>query len=142
MSLRVGTKVCILLALAALAAAVYFYFVPVTLRTQTGGVFVCGSAASPPTEDFPRSVCQNLTDVYLYRSYLFVAVALVVGVLGAVMFGVDRTQVERRPRGYISEDGQFLSGSRHAAEPKPHSESNTEPEPAADVRSTDDGRSA
>lgn len=110
-SLRTGTKVCILLALAALAAAVYFYFVPMTVRTQTGGVFSCGSASSPPTEDFQRNVCENLTDISLFRAYLFLALALISAVVGTLLFGVDRSTVQRRPRGYISEDGQFRAAT-------------------------------
>lgn len=108
-SLRTGTKVCILLALAALAVAVYFYLVPMTVRTQTGGVFSCGSASSPPTDDFQRNVCANLTDISLFRTYLFIALALISAIVGTLFFGVDRATVQRRPRGYISEDGQFRS---------------------------------
>lgn len=111
-SLRTGSKVCLLLALVALAAAAYFYFSPSTLRTQTGGVFGCGSPGSPVDGDFARSVCQNITDIDLHRSYLMLAVALIVGVLGCALFGVDRRQVERRPRGYISEDGRFETAPR------------------------------
>lgn len=110
-TLRIGSKVCILVALVALAAAVYFYFVPSTLRTQTGGVFDCGSPGHPIDNGFAQNVCLNVTDVDRYRSYLLLAVGLIVGILGTVLFGVDRRQVERRPRGYISEDGQFQPGS-------------------------------
>lgn len=110
-SLRTGTKVCILLALTAVAVAVYFYVVPMTVRTQTGAVFSCGSASSPPSEDFQRNVCENLTDISLFRSYLFLALAVISAVVGTLLFGVDRSTVQRRPRGYISEDGQFRSTS-------------------------------
>ncbi|PWJ25282.1 hypothetical protein ATK17_1397 [Branchiibius hedensis] len=109
-SLRTGSKVCILLALAALAVAVYFYAVPMSVRTQTGAVFSCGSASSPPDQEFQRNVCANLTDIGLFRAYLFVALALISAVVGVLLFGIERRAVPRRSRGYISEDGQFRRG--------------------------------
>lgn len=134
-SLRTGTKVCILLALAALAVAVYFYLVPMTVRTQTGAVFSCGSASSPPNEDFQRNVCANITDISLFRTYLFVALAVISAVVGTVLFGVDRSTVQRRPRGYISEDGQF----RAAAADQSHAGQETPAgDPAPTAKTADD----
>lgn len=96
--LRTGSKICVLVALCLVAVAVYFYFEPMSTRTGSGGVFVCGSAAHPATSRFQKNICENLTDLSLYRAYLFAAMGLIVAAAGVWFFGVDRTLEERRPQ--------------------------------------------
>lgn len=96
--LRTGSKICVMVALCLIAVAVYFYFVPVSVMKDSGGVFQCGSAAEPPTSTFNKNVCAGITDVNLYRTFLFAAMAVVTAALGCWFFGVDRTVEERQPR--------------------------------------------
>ena len=96
---RTGTKICILIGLALIIAAVYFYFVPVTsVRTTSGSVFGCGSAAHPASSTFAHNTCWRATDVEKYRAFAAGALAIVTIIIGAVMFGVDRRTETGRPR--------------------------------------------
>ncbi|TWP37122.1 hypothetical protein [Leekyejoonella antrihumi] len=94
--LRTGSKICVMVATCLIAVAIYYYFVPVSVQTSSGGVFECGSAAHPPTSSFQKSVCEEVTHVDLYRTYLFAALGILTAALGCWFFGVDRT-VEERP---------------------------------------------
>ncbi|WP_446663480.1 hypothetical protein [Flexivirga sp. B27] len=97
MTPRTGTKICILIGLAFIVAAAYFYFVPVTgVRASTGSVFGCGTAANPADSTFAKGTCWRITDVEKYRAFACVAIGVITIVLGAVMFGVDR-RTESRP---------------------------------------------
>lgn len=97
LSPRTGTRICVLIALVFAVAAVYFYFVPVTgVRTTTGSVFGCGTAAKPSTGSFAEGVCWRATDVYKYRAFACGAVAVLILVVGGLFFGVDRRQETRQ----------------------------------------------
>lgn len=95
-SLRNGTKICLLVAIPFIVAAVYYYFAPAITHKSDGGVFNCGSAASPPTDQFPKNVCSNITDINLYRAYALAAAGILIGLLGFVLFGADRHVQTRR----------------------------------------------
>lgn len=75
--------------------AVYFYFVPINLPTSNG-VFGCGSASNPPTEKFPKGVCQQVPDVNRLRAGLSLTAGVLTAVLGVILFparkpeGADR----------------------------------------------------
>jgi hypothetical protein len=92
LNLRTGTKLYITAALLLLIAAAYFYFVPVHLTTKDGGAFGCGSAGNPPTEDFAKSICLDVTSVNLYKAYALAGAAVLMGILGYVFFGTDRVK--------------------------------------------------
>jgi hypothetical protein len=99
MTPRTGTKICILIGLALIVAAVYFYFVPVTsVRTTTGSVFGCGSAAHPASSTFAKNTCWRSSDVQKYRAFAAAAIAIVTIIIGAVMFGVERRTETGRTR--------------------------------------------
>ncbi|WP_265446781.1 hypothetical protein [Flexivirga meconopsidis] len=99
LSLRTGTKICVLIALGFVVAAVYFYFVPVTsVRTQSGSVFGCGSASSPMTGGFAEGACGKITDVYKYRAIACIVLALLTAIVGGLLFGADRRQETRAVR--------------------------------------------
>ncbi|NHN54961.1 hypothetical protein G9U51_04065 [Calidifontibacter sp. DB0510] len=107
LQLRTGTKICILIGLALLVLAVYFYLVPMSLRTTSGGVFECGSASSPPSEQFAKNVCQNLTDENKYKAFAAGLIGLLTLALGTWFFGVDKATQERRARpGWDDEDDE------------------------------------
>lgn len=100
--LRTGTKICVLIGIALIAAGAYYYFIPVKIEGSSG-IFGCGSAAHPPSGNFQTSTCQDITHINLFRTYLLVAVGLITVALGSWMFGVDRTTEVRRARIDIDE---------------------------------------
>lgn len=122
-SLRTGTRICLLLALPALLAALYYYFVPVTTSTANGGVFGCGSASNPPSEQFPKNVCQNITDINLYRAYTLGALTLLLPLLGFLLFGADKHEQRRQDlddSGADERDERDGRGVRPGAERRRH----------------------
>lgn len=137
--LRTGSKVCVLVAVCLVAAAVYFYVVPVSVRTTSGGVFECGSALHPPTSNFQQNVCSDITHVNLYRAILFAAMGVLVAALGSWFFGVDRTIEERVDR-FPDDDGpvreERRGGTRRAAERRDRGSRRSEDDRDDDV---DDG---
>ncbi|MDF8264095.1 hypothetical protein [Luteipulveratus flavus] len=90
LSPRTGTKVSLLIGLALLGVAAYWYFVPVTFLGSNGQFFDCGSASSPPTETFPKNICRDLPDVYRMRAIFSGLIALAVAAIGTALFGFDR----------------------------------------------------
>lgn len=97
---RTGTKICILIGLAFIILAAYFYFVPVTdVHANSGSIFGCGTAAQPPTSTFAQNTCGRSTDVEKYRAFASGGIGVLTIVLGTVMFGVDRRTETLRTRG-------------------------------------------
>lgn len=95
--LSTGTKICLIVAgLLALAAA-YFYLVPINLVASDGKLFGCGSAANPPSDPFPSSICGSGPTVYAYRAYFLLAGAAVVAGGGYAFFGTHRTRQRAVP---------------------------------------------
>lgn len=91
LALRTGTKICALIAVAFIAVAVYFYFIPETsVRSTSGAVFGCGTAAHPTSGPFAEGVCWRITDVNKYRAIAAAAVGVLTLSIGAALFGVDR----------------------------------------------------
>lgn len=97
LSLRTGTKICVLVGLAFIALAVYFFVVPVTsVRTTSGSVFGCGTALDPAHGSFANGVCGRVADANRYRAFLTLAIGLVTIIVGALMFGFDRREEQRQ----------------------------------------------
>ncbi len=134
--LRTGSKVCVLVAICLVAAAVYFYFVPVSVRTSSGGVFECGSAIHPPTSNFQQNVCSGITHVNLYRAILFAAMGVLVAALGCWFFGVDRTIEERIDR--FSEDEEAAEPAGPAREERRSRSRRAPKEPTRAARHVDE----
>lgn len=86
---RTGTKVTTLAALAFLACAVYFLLAPVYMDTASGW-FGCGNALTGTDDDFTSNVCGGAPSLNRARAVLMVAIALLVGGVGAWLFGFDR----------------------------------------------------
>lgn len=95
--LSTAAKVSFMVAALLLVLAVYFYFVPINLRTSSGGSFGCGSAASPPGDSFPRSICLDAPRINAFRAYALVAAALITAGLGRFFFAVSDSPAESSP---------------------------------------------
>lgn len=94
---RTGTKICWLLAIPLLAAAAYFFWSPITLQSpDTGAIFNCGSAASPPSEGFQRGTCGDLSTVNSMRAMFLGGTGLLLAILGTALFGMNRRQETRQ----------------------------------------------
>jgi len=109
LTLRTGTKICVLEGLAFIVLAIYFFVVPITsVRTTTGAVFGCGTAMSPSHGSFADGVCWRIADANRYRAFAALAIALVTILAGGALFGVDRREEHRRVnRGHGGgDDGQ------------------------------------
>ena len=96
LGLTAGSKICLLVAIPFLVAAAYFLWVPISIP-GTDGRFGCGSAFSPPSDDFPKNVCGSVNHVYQVRAGSLLAVSLLVAAAGVFFFGVTR-RVEQRKR--------------------------------------------
>lgn len=125
MTLRTGSKICVLVGLAFIVLSVYFLFVPITgVRTSSGGVFGCGTALSPAGGSFAHGVCGDVAAADRYRAYAALAVGLVTIVAGVLMFGVDRREEQRRlPRDHRDLESDDASSQRrdqdwHGDEPR------------------------
>ncbi len=87
--LPTGSKVSLLLALVLLVVAIYLLIVPIAMPTSQG-VFGCGSALQPPTDQFAAGICQDVPQVNQLRSATMAVLALIVGAGGLVLFGAGR----------------------------------------------------
>lgn len=104
MSPRTGTKVSILIGLVLLTLAAYWYWTPLSFPATNGQIFGCGSAASPPTDAFPKNVCRTLPEEFQKRA-LFTAIAgLLVALLGSALFGFERRTESRVSRRELHDD--------------------------------------
>ena len=85
---RTGTKVAAMEGLSLMGLAAYFYFAPVYLLKAEGGVFVCGSAASPNTE--ADTICGAPESLNQARALASLGIGLLVILLGFAFFGLER----------------------------------------------------
>lgn len=96
-----GARVAVLVAALLLIAAVYAFWVPLTVPNPAGAPFRCSTAAQPPTDAFAKAFCGTINTQYRYRALALLASALVVGVGGFFLFGERRTVTrparEQRP---------------------------------------------
>ena len=93
-SLSRGARACLLAAVLLLLAATYRFLAPIDIPTREGPMFRCGSAASPPTEEFPRSVCGRIATDRLMQAAFLAGGAVVLGAGGFVVFGATRRTEE------------------------------------------------
>lgn len=102
-ALRTGSKIALLCGLPLLGLAAYFYFTPLWVpRGDVGGVFGCGSAASPP-DGWGKGACQGVNDAAKLRAIIALALGLLIPALGVALFGLDKRQ-ERRPARHDDDD--------------------------------------
>lgn len=115
-SLRPGAKVTSLIAASLLAGAVYYLFAPVFMQTGSGW-FPCGTVVFGTDDDFTTSTCRGATNVYLAKALLSAALALIIGLGGAILFGVDPFTERRKMSSpevdiELSRDRDDVEGSR------------------------------
>lgn len=94
--LSLGSKVTMLIAGVLLVAAGYTYWVPLSVPNSSGGPFACQSAAHPPTDPLPKSICGEINTAYRYRAVALLVAAVVTGGGGLLLFGATRRR-ETRP---------------------------------------------
>ncbi|MET4078955.1 hypothetical protein [Janibacter sp. UYMM211] len=83
-----STKWSVILGLPFLMLAGYFYLTPVSLPQGGGGLFFCGSAASPNVE--AQATCDGPETSNRYKAAAALGAGLGVPVLGLVLFGTTR----------------------------------------------------
>lgn len=86
-----GAKFGIGLGILLLAASIVVLFWPLQLTSNEGSAFLCGSGYSPPTEDFPKSVCGALSQRSRLLSGLLALAAAVVVATSFWVYGTVRS---------------------------------------------------
>jgi len=95
----VGARVCLLIAALFLTAAVYALLVPVQVTAANGRSFDCGTGLNQPASEFARGICGNANTIQQSRATALGVAALLTGVGGFLIFGLDRVpQVSARRR--------------------------------------------
>jgi hypothetical protein len=92
-----GARICVLIALLMVVLAGYLFWSPLEKPTKQGIPFGCSTAASPPSDQFPKTVCGKLNERRRMQAGFLVLGAVVVGVGGVIAFGTARTVERRRP---------------------------------------------
>src|SRR5215207_1718699 len=72
-SLRLGTKICLIVALMLLVASAFLFWTPLSAPTSNGSLFDCKSAYAPPRDDFSKAACGNINEIYQFRAAMFLA---------------------------------------------------------------------
>lgn len=85
-TVRTETKIAVILGLCLVGLAAYFYFTPVYLLKAEGGIFGCGSPASPNTD--AKNICGAPEGVSQARAYTALGIGVMVIVLGFALFGL------------------------------------------------------
>jgi hypothetical protein len=98
-----GARICVLIALLMVMLAGYLFWSPLEKPTKEGIPFGCSTAASPPTDQFPKTVCGKLNERRRLQAGFVLLGAVVVGAGGVVAFGTART-VERARRPTVEDD--------------------------------------
>lgn len=87
-NLTTGAKIAIIAAIPLLAIALFKLIAPITeVRTQTGGVFGCGSALNPPNDKFVANICGDINGRARYEAIAFGIAGVGVAVAGIALFG-------------------------------------------------------
>lgn len=89
---RTGTKVALLASLPFLAAAAYFFLVPVVMQTPQGSIFNCGKALTGYSSPFQKGTCGDLLSINRTRGLVSLVLGLLLAGIGASLFGFDRRQ--------------------------------------------------
>jgi hypothetical protein len=92
-----GARICILLGLLLLVVSGYLFWSPLEKPTKEGIPFGCSSAANPPTEQFPKTVCGKINQRRQMQAGSFLIAAIIVGAGGVLTFGSSRTEEHPRP---------------------------------------------
>lgn len=101
---RTGSKISILLGLVLLVAAVYTAVVPLSVASQTGVQFGCGTALSPNMSSFGKGYCSAVDQEARYRAIALLIAALLVAGVGSTLFGFDKRSRTRIVRDDLADD--------------------------------------
>ena len=86
-SLTTGTRVALLVAVALLVVAIYFYTAPTMFMGKDGGLFGCGSPMSPNSSALGKGQCAIVEGDSAQKAFLFAGLAVVIAALGFLLFG-------------------------------------------------------
>lgn len=121
-SLSTGTRVAILVAVALLAVAIYYYTAPTMFLGKDGNPFGCGSPMSPNNSALGRGSCSVVEGQSAQKAYLFAGLAVVIGALGFFLFGnagpgtgrqagaADAREIRSERRSGLREDAETRGG--------------------------------
>lgn len=108
-TLSVGARVGVVLALLLLIVAGYLFWSPIQLSPSAGGFPVkCGSAANPPGDQLGAAACGQSNVIRQWQAGAFLAAALVVAIGSLYAFGVRavRARVQHLPGARRRKPGQ------------------------------------
>jgi hypothetical protein len=111
-----GARLCLLIAALFVVACGYALLAPVRVPTSSGRLFDCGNAVNGPETTLGTSICGTANDSAAFRAGGLGVAALVVGVGGFLVFGLERREQVR---------------TRALTEPRSHGD--VRPPPASDV---------
>ena len=95
-TMRNETKIALIVGLCVIGLAAYFYFTPIYLLKAEGGIFGCGSPASPNVE--AKNICGAPEKVSQARAFTALGIGLMIIILGFALFGLGRA------RNYLADD--------------------------------------
>lgn len=93
-TLPVGARIGVTLALLLLVAAGYLLWSPIQLYPADGFPIMCGSGAAPPMDELGRAACGDVNTIRQWQAGSLAAAAFVVAAGSFYAFGVRR-RVER-----------------------------------------------
>ena len=110
MSLSIGARVGVVLALVLLVGAGYLLWSPIQLYPPEGFPIKCGSAAVPPDNELGTAACGSINVIRQWQAGGLAAAAVLVGAGSIYAFGV-----RRRRESLIGRDRPTQSGGRAAS---------------------------
>lgn len=90
MSLSVGARLGVMLALVLLVGAGYLMWSPIQLYPADGFPIMCGSGAAPPGDELGSAACGSVNVIRQWQAGTMAAAAVVVAAGSIYTFGVRR----------------------------------------------------
>lgn len=111
-----GAKVAILAAIPFIVLGVFYLLTPIAdLRTQTGGVFGCGTALGGAGDQFKSNICGSINTVYMYKGLLSILAGALIAAVGVVLFGKAKPDTPSSSTGSgVSKQTASMSTDVHA----------------------------
>jgi len=91
-TLSVGARVGMVLALLLLIVAAYLFWSPIQLYPSATFPVKCGTAASPPGDNLGQAACGDVNMIRQWQAAGFVGAAIVLAVGCVLAFGVHRRE--------------------------------------------------
>lgn len=89
---RTGTRLSIVVGIVCVIWAAYAVLAPLSVSARTGARFDCRSAVQGPKTELARSTCGAVYTSAKIKAATLLATGLVIGVGGALTFGVTRRE--------------------------------------------------